>query len=923
MSIQTQTVSALTAALLALAVAGCGASPEESMRQAQGYMDKADYKAAVLELKNVLQAQPENAQARMLLGHAHLAGGAYLDAEKELSRAKDLGLKDPQLTILLARTWHKLSQVDKLLTLEPPENGLEKPAHATLLALRAEAMLAKNQKAEAEQALATAAGLDASNPDLLMVQARQATANEQIPHALELVEAALKQDARSLDALYLKAELLERLDRPDEAEKVLRQILGQDGRQFLAHLALAQQAYRLSNMDAADKAIQAAEKIAPKAPAVMYARGIHELRQDRNKEASEALTRVLSLSPDHLPSVLALAAANYGLGNYEQSLQGARKVLAHLPGHPLASQVQAGALLRTGDAKGAIEVLQPLLKGRESDARLLAQLGAAHMQLREFNKAMDYLDRAATLDPTNPDIKSQQAAGHLARGETERALADLEQATRLTEAAGQADLSLIVLNLRRKDYDEALQAIAALEKKLPNNPVTHNLRAAALLGKEDRAGARKALQQALAIEPTFLTAAVNLARMDMQDKNPGAARKVFEDVLAKDKNNLQAMLALADLALANKQEKDHVAWLERAIKAHPAAIPPSAGLTRHYLGKQEPQKALTVAKATANANPDSPEALDLLGTTQLATGDKAGAIATLTRLTDKQKQSPDAHHRLAMALGADGRNTEARASLRRALQLKPDHQPSLNALIRLELSENKPEAALALARDMQRLQAASPIGFGWEGDIHMVGKQPARAAKAYQHAIDKGAGTPFLIKLHAALAQSGDTKGAQTRLDAWLKAHPNDLTARAYAASQSMRQSQDKPAIALYEDILRKNPNHGEAANNLANLYQRVKDPRALEMAERAHQLLPQHPAVLDTLGWLLVEQGQVAKGLPHLRQAATQAEKHPTIQYHYAVALARSGDKAKAREVLGRAFAVDADFPEKAAARELLRTLE
>jgi putative PEP-CTERM system TPR-repeat lipoprotein len=923
MSIQTQTVSALTAALLALAVAGCGASPEESMRQAQGYMDKADYKAAVLELKNVLQAQPENGQARFLLGKAHLARGAYVDAEKELSRARELGANDPELLPMLAKSWHKLGQAEPVLALELPENGLNPQAHASVLALRAEILFSQGKRAEAEQSLSKARTLASDNPDLLLVEARRAVADGEFSRAGEYVDGVLKADAKSLDALFLKAELAERDNRDEEAAAIFKEILANDPQQFLPHLALSQQAIRRNDLDAADKHIQAAEKAAPKSQAVRYARGIFELRRERYKEAVAALQQVLSTSPDHLPSILAMAAANHGLGNFEQSILGARRVLAHRPDNSMAKQVLAGSLVKTGDAKGALDLLLPLLKGRENDVRLLAQIGTAYLESRDFGKAMDYLDRAATLDPNNPEIRSQQATGHLARGETERALIELEQASRLSASAGQADLALIVLNLRHKDYDAALQAIAALEKKAPNTPVTHNLRAAALLGQQDRAGARKALQRALEIDPTFHPAAVNLARLDMQDKNPDAARKTFENVLAKDKNNLAAMLALADLASAGNREKDYLDWLERAAKAHPAAIPPRAALVRHYLGKQEPQKAMAAAKAATNANPDNAEALILLGTTQLAVSDNAGAVATMTRLVDKHRQSPDAHHHLALALGAQGKTADARASLKQALKLKSDHQPSLNTLIRLELSENNTDAALQLARDMQRLNARLPFGFAWEGDIHMARKQPERAVKPYQLALDNGGGGQTFIKLHVALGQSGDSRNAQARLDAWLKSHPDDLVVLGYAAAHAMRQGQDKLAASRYEDILRKNPGDAVAMNNLANLYQRQKDPRALDMAEKALKLKPGNAVVLDTLGWILLEQGQLAKGLPHLAQAAGQAEKHPVIQYHYAVALARSGDKAKAREALRKALAVTSDFPEKQAARELLRTLE
>ena len=43
------------------------------------------------------------------------------------------------------------------------------------------------------------------------------------------------------------------------------------------------------------------------------------------------------------------------------------------------------------------------------------------------------------------------------------------------------------------------------------------------------------------------------------------------------------------------------------------------------------------------------------------------------------------------------------------------------------------------------------------------------------------------------------------------------------------------------------------ALNNLATAYQQEKNPLALEYAEKAYKLAPDSPAVLDTLGWILV----------------------------------------------------------------------
>ena len=56
--------------LLSLAMlAACGVgSPEDRMASAKRYLTKNDHQAAVIELKNALQANPKLAEARLLLG---------------------------------------------------------------------------------------------------------------------------------------------------------------------------------------------------------------------------------------------------------------------------------------------------------------------------------------------------------------------------------------------------------------------------------------------------------------------------------------------------------------------------------------------------------------------------------------------------------------------------------------------------------------------------------------------------------------------------------------------------------------------------------------------------------------------------------------------------------------------------------------
>ncbi|WP_300449853.1 XrtA/PEP-CTERM system TPR-repeat protein PrsT [Accumulibacter sp.] len=885
---------------LALAAGGCDRqSPEQQFEQAQALAQKADYAAAVIALKNVLQAQPDNSQARLLLGQVLVKQGAYRDGETELTKANALGVERSRLVPALARAYLMSGQPQKVLDLGLPESALSGEPLADLLATRAEAQLYLGKRDDVEQSILSSEMAYPDRPALRLVEAKLALFDGQAERAGERVDEALRRDPKFVDALYFKAGLRHAAGQLDEAAALYGQITAIDPSQVLAHLAAARVQLQKGDLDAADKAVKAAESLTPKNPLVMYSRGILELQRGHLDLASATLAKVLAVVPDDLASLLAHAVASHGLGNFEQSINKAKRVLARDADNLLATKILASGQLQSKDAKGALATLETALAAHPDDPQLVALAGDAYLWTGDYAKAMSYLNRAVALEPQSATIKTSRATGHLVAGNTEQALTDLEQAVRLNAQLGQADLLLVTLRLKRKEYDQALSDIAALEKKLPNNPVTHELRAGALVGQEDRAGARKALEQALAIQPTFFSAALSLARLDIQDGNPALARQRFESILARDEKNVEAMLALAELSAFEKKESEYLAWLDWAIRADPRQIKPRAALVQHHLARREMQKALAAAQDAAASNPDDVDAVSLLGSAQLAAGDSTAAIETFSGIARKLPQSPEAQLKLALAQITIYQTGAARATLNKALQLKPDFLPAQEALIRLELGEQKPDAALKIARQMQSRQARSPLGFDREGDIMLSQKRYPEAIKAYEKALEKGAATPGLIKLHRALALSGDSKAAYQRLDDWVRQYPRDLAIRAYAADVYMKARRDRIAIAHYEELLRLSPNNVVALGNLANLYLRENDSRALPTAELAFKLAPDDPRVFDILGWILVEQGQGSRGIDLLGKAAGQLPDLMSVRYHYGAALARAGKKAEARKEL------------------------
>ena len=107
--------------------------------------------------------------------------------------------------------------------------------------------------------------------------------------------------------------------------------------------------------------------------------------------------------------------------------------------------------------------------------------------------------------------------------------------------------------------------------------------------------------------------------------------------------------------------------------------------------------------------------------------------------------------------------------------------------------------------------------------------------------------------------------------------------------------------------------------NDLAWLYQIKGDARALPTAQQAYRLAPGALTVSDTLGWILVQQGDTEGGLKLLEAANSQPDQAtPGMKYRLAVALERAGHLKEAREALNQALASGTSFAEAKDAQAL-----
>jgi putative PEP-CTERM system TPR-repeat lipoprotein len=875
---------------------------QEFIQRAKDSEDKGNLKEGVIALKNAIQKNPDSAQARLLLGEIYLKLGQGDNAEKEFSRAEELGVSPESIKLQLGKAWLMMGEYKRVLEEISPSASTSPRNKATILQMQGDAMRGLRKLEEGCKLYKDALTTDPKHVPAYWGLANCALAKRNINEARAMIDMAIKIDNANSDSWVVLGDF-ERLNNNHQAATEAYATALRYGPTKLDALFGRAQIYAYTGKPVEAKAdLEKLRKLSPNFYGIPFVDAMLHYAAGKTDLAEDSVQRALKLNPNFMPAQLLFALLQYDKKSYENAAKALNGYLQRAPGHLEARKLLGASYLKLNQPDRTLDLLKPYIATGKADAQILALAGEALLRGDDPNSARDLFEKAADLVPANATLRTRVGLSQLAAGNEGEAIKELEASSTMGNKDYRADLALAYHFLAEEQFDKALAAIAVLEKKLPDSPGTYNVKGMAFAGKGDYVQARKNFERALTLKPNLTSAAIRLAAMDVREKNLPAARSRYQTILDKDRNSIPAMVGLAELAMMEKKESEYLTWLERAAKVSPAAFVPRLYMANYYLGKNQPRKALTIAHETAAASPNSPDALALLGRIQLAAGEKQNALATYTKLVYVMPKSATAHYGLAKAHAAMGDEKATRAALKRALELKPDYIEALATLSRLEARTGNHAEAVKLAREIQTRSTKSPLGFDLEGDALMAEKRYAEAAATYEKALANGKDSRLIVKRHRALLQSGDAKKADNIILGWLEQNPQDQISRAYLAESYMLRRLNQQAIAQYQTLQSSVPNNPVILNNLAVLYQKEKDPRALAVAESAYKLDPEKADYADTLGWILVEQGKSARGLELLENAAKLEPKNPDVRVHLAYALAQMGQTKRARQEIARA---------------------
>jgi putative PEP-CTERM system TPR-repeat lipoprotein len=878
-------------------LAGCSDSPEKMIASARSYIERSDYNAATIQLKNALQKDAKNAEGRFLLGWILYDQERYSTAALELRRAVDAGYAPDEAVPLLARALVRdRDYAQALKSLEGVSLG-KAEARATVLASLGEAFAATGKRDEARQRYEAAL---AANPDELLAQiglVRLAFARDDIATVEKKARDIVARDPGLVEGYMLLSDVLLSQNKLKDAVEVMRTALAERPDSVSMHSAFVSLLLTANDLDGVAKELEQLKRVAPGYPITRYVQAYLDFRANKLDAARTGILEVTKAAPGFLPAQLLAGAVLVQTKEYAQAQTYIDGVLKVMPQHALARTLKATVLMGTGHADRAIDLIQPLLGEAKPSSALLVLAGQAYLAKGDVAQAREYLGRAASAAPDSADARAKLGAVRLMSGEAGAGFADLEAASQLDQNSIQADLIQVFAHMRRNEPEQAMKAFAVIERKWPDDPQTWNIKGSLFQGLGNVAEARSAYEKALTLRPDFLIALVNLARMDLARNDAAAARARFDQWLAKNPNNVEALLAYAGVLQAGNAKADEIlAALERAKSAGAGQIGPGLALVRFHLMQRDGSKAKNAAQEVAAAWPNDPRALEALARAQAAAGDITMATNTVSTLAVQMPGSPGPQLLLAELQRNANDIAGAERSLRKALQIKPDDANAQRQLIGLLAGKKDFDGALRQARTMQQQKANAVQGYNLEGGVQVVAGREAEAIAAFRKAYDGGGGADSLVRLHALLVHKGQAADANRLVTDWLRKEPKDTAVRTYLAEAALGQKRYADAARLYQDLLKLVPNNPLILNNLAWASWQAQDPQAQGYVEQALKIAPDHPAMLDTLGMIQIGRGQAQAGIANLERAVKLAPEQLGIRLHLARSYAGLGRKDDAR---------------------------
>ncbi len=636
--------------------------PETLFFEAQFAFAAKDFKGTREITDRLLKGMPDNPRVLELAGAADYRLKRYTEAEASLGRALKAA---PGLVLsrhLLAQTYLRLNQPNKVLEALAPILNSKEP-DGTSLALAGEAWLQLGDSKKSDAAFALAAKVAPNDSRVRTSAALAQLARGNSGNAIAQLESIAAEDkGPRADVALISARL-----RQNDIAGALKAIDGLERKMPERPVAANLRGRVLllkRDIPGATKAFEAALAKDPNYFPAVASMAALELDAGKPDAARKRFEELIKVQPGNYQAILALAelGARTGIPPDEVVALLRRAVKANA-GEPTPHLALIGQLLAS-DANAALTAAREAAAALPNNGEILDALGRTQVASNSAEQAVATYKQLTTLQPSNAVYRVRLAEALQANKDPEGARRELRKALEIKPDLAVAKRALVALAVIEKRPQDAIALVREMQKADPKDAMAFALEGDVEASRRNWDGAAVAYRTALGLGRST----DNAVRLHTALRTSGKvadADKVAADWLKERPKDPAFYYYLGDIALADKKYAvaeesyrkvvemqprnalalNNVAWLmvkqgrtgavavaQQANDILPGRTPLMDTLAIALAAENQVGKAIEVQKSALLRSPSDPVLKLTLAKLLIKSGDKPYAKAELEDL---------------------------------------------------------------------------------------------------------------------------------------------------------------------------------------------------------------------------------------------------------------------------------------------------
>jgi putative PEP-CTERM system TPR-repeat lipoprotein len=832
-----------------------------------------DLRSELIELKNAVVQAPNDAELRFKLGALYLRAGDPASAEKELIRARDLGIDDYGLLLTLGEAWIAQGQFRRVFT-DDALLAAQGPAQlAALETLQGQSLMAQGRNDEAREHFTEAlVQVQGYGPALLAMAESHLADDDAVAAQQAMIRARAAADIDPVELLRVEANLAIATGNFDQAATLYRQALSQRNGDPILLRGLAVSQLRQGQPEQANDTLDQLLALNPNNGDAIALKAQAALHMQDYVTAAQLASAVVGTGNDDTreETLFVAGAASLLSGATQQAREYLARYLARRPDDDNARRLLGEAMLQSGDGDEAYDVLKPLVDSAQNDPPMLLRLALAADRAGAVQEAVGYLERAAELSPDNERLRARLAAVRMGTEERQLGLQQLEEIAAKDDTYALFALNAALNRLSHGELESAMATARRVQAMAPDAAEPRLIQAVALLRAGQLDAAEEAFTEVLARQPDSVTARTGMAEIRLRRGDVEQALARFGELAAENPDDIgtQLNLALAELQAGRRLQAQQK--MERILADNPDSTTARVTLANLYIADARPDQALDLLNDAPN--PEAPGIALAAARAELVAYRPLDAVPKLEQATAREPTGIMANLSLAEAYERNGQPELALVTIDALLEAAPENPQAQYARLRLllmnprlpkaELTQTLTEAAAYIDKYPDDLGSLILRGLAL---LRIPGQREA-GLRTLAQVNDAAGSATTAVMLAGWLINVGRTEEAVGVLDAYVQSHPADNYAR-------VRLARSRLAAGAY----------GAAADDLLE---------ALERGARHHDLIP-------LTAWTLAVAGRTDEARPYLRQAEAQGGQELLIRHIQALLLLDAGDERPALQLL------------------------